>query len=128
DLFSCFFFQAEDGIRVRTVTGVQTCALPIFRLGRVPGPRRGACRRADAGPWPDSRIRGGRLKPTARPGAAAVLMAAVLVAIAVALALSSCAPRSQRADPKYDTRIKVPTYAKNGRHPRVVIDQAHRNV
>src|SRR5699024_11259088 len=25
-----FFFQAEDGIRVRNVTGVQTCALPIF--------------------------------------------------------------------------------------------------
>src|SRR5207248_5087922 len=25
----CFFFQAEDGIRGRTVTGVQTCALPI---------------------------------------------------------------------------------------------------
>src|SRR5207248_3655173 len=25
-----FFFQAEDGIRGRTVTGVQTCALPIF--------------------------------------------------------------------------------------------------
>src|SRR5437867_10217201 len=24
-----FFIQAEDGIRVRTVTGVQTCALPI---------------------------------------------------------------------------------------------------
>src|SRR5574339_1142608 len=24
-----FFFQAEDGIRVRLVTGVQTCALPI---------------------------------------------------------------------------------------------------
>src|SRR2546430_956046 len=24
-----FFFQAEDGIRVLTVTGVQTCALPI---------------------------------------------------------------------------------------------------
>src|SRR5207248_7910401 len=29
-----FFFQAEDGIRDRTVTGVQTCALPISR--RVP--------------------------------------------------------------------------------------------
>jgi len=28
-LFVCFFFQAEDGIRVRDVTGVQTCALPI---------------------------------------------------------------------------------------------------
>src|SRR6266705_4461343 len=26
-----FFFQAEDGIRDRTVTGVQTCALPILR-------------------------------------------------------------------------------------------------
>src|SRR5438128_10942041 len=32
DAFSCFcffFFQAEDGIRDATVTGVQTCALPI---------------------------------------------------------------------------------------------------
>src|SRR3989475_5001335 len=27
-----FFFQAEDGIRDLTVTGVQTCALPIFEL------------------------------------------------------------------------------------------------
>src|SRR5437016_8897390 len=26
----CFFFQAEDGIRDWSVTGVQTCALPIF--------------------------------------------------------------------------------------------------
>src|SRR6266481_7597149 len=26
-----FFFQAEDGIRDGTVTGVQTCALPISR-------------------------------------------------------------------------------------------------
>ena len=24
-----FFFQAEDGIRATSVTGVQTCALPI---------------------------------------------------------------------------------------------------
>src|SRR2546427_9075564 len=28
-----FFFQAEDGIRDLTVTGVQTCALPISRGG-----------------------------------------------------------------------------------------------
>src|SRR5688572_31634255 len=28
-LFVFFFFQAEDGIRDLTVTGVQTCALPI---------------------------------------------------------------------------------------------------
>src|SRR5690625_7427952 len=26
-----FFFQAEDGIRDGHVTGVQTCALPIYR-------------------------------------------------------------------------------------------------
>src|SRR5687767_9550513 len=28
-----FFFQAEDGIRDKLVTGVQTCALPIFLHG-----------------------------------------------------------------------------------------------
>src|SRR2546426_8072545 len=33
-LLSFFFFQAEDGIRDYKVTGVQTCALPIFRLQR----------------------------------------------------------------------------------------------
>src|SRR5438046_3360129 len=27
-----FFFQAEDGIRDWSVTGVQTCALPIFKM------------------------------------------------------------------------------------------------
>src|SRR5699024_11281190 len=30
--FFCFFFQAEDGIRDRNVTGVQTCALPIYTI------------------------------------------------------------------------------------------------
>src|SRR2546430_15412564 len=42
--FVFFFFQAEDGIRDLTVTGVQTCALPIclsesnrhLNLGKVP--------------------------------------------------------------------------------------------
>src|SRR6266540_1549979 len=33
-IFFCFFFffQADDGIRDRDVTGVQTCALPILPL------------------------------------------------------------------------------------------------
>src|SRR5699024_11886592 len=31
---SHFFFQAEDGIRDRNVTGVQTCALPILDYAR----------------------------------------------------------------------------------------------
>ena len=30
--FFFFFFQAEDGIRDWSVTGVQTCALPILYL------------------------------------------------------------------------------------------------
>src|SRR3990170_6378363 len=30
------FFQAEDGIRDDLVTGVQTCALPIFSAARLP--------------------------------------------------------------------------------------------
>src|SRR5688572_31609150 len=46
-VFFFFFFQAEDGIRDLTVTGVQTCALPISLqatcaecLGFVHGPPR----------------------------------------------------------------------------------------
>src|SRR5207245_8594346 len=35
-LVFCFFFQAEDGIRDATVTGVQTCALPISAGRRRP--------------------------------------------------------------------------------------------
>src|SRR5690625_7915822 len=31
-IIGIFFFQAEDGIRYGHVTGVQTCALPIFAL------------------------------------------------------------------------------------------------
>src|SRR5436305_8548469 len=30
--YVCFFFQAEDGIRDADVTGVQTCALPIYQV------------------------------------------------------------------------------------------------
>src|SRR5207244_7345407 len=33
--FVIFFFQAEDGIRDDLVTGVQTCALPIYERPRV---------------------------------------------------------------------------------------------
>src|SRR2546421_9571770 len=40
-LFFFFFFQAEDGIRDLIVTGVQTCALPIYL-------RRGVRRVGDA--------------------------------------------------------------------------------
>src|SRR2546430_8087461 len=45
-----FFFQAEDGIRDLTVTGVQTCALPIWAarpedsVGGLSKARRGSVR------------------------------------------------------------------------------------
>src|SRR5688572_10959091 len=41
-----FFFQAEDGIRDLTVTGVQTCALPICSNTLRPQERSGSRRRA----------------------------------------------------------------------------------
>src|SRR5256884_5331811 len=34
-IYVFFFFQAEDGIRDVAVTGVQTCALPIFGSDKV---------------------------------------------------------------------------------------------
>src|SRR2546427_5469822 len=39
EYFFFFFFQAEDGIRDLTVTGVQTCALPILGRPHVPAAR-----------------------------------------------------------------------------------------
>src|SRR5207248_4572399 len=92
-----FFFQAEDGIRARTVTGVQTCALPIWwpdqrRPGRLAGrPRvrhhdreidarrvpdrgqigRASCReraqRREVGRWGEEEARGEGAGATARP-------------------------------------------------------------
>src|SRR5437879_3129504 len=53
-----FFFQAEDGIRDTSVTGVQTCALPISRV--FDGP---AFTQARSKSWSYPRIRGGRPPP-----------------------------------------------------------------
>src|SRR5688572_31369133 len=47
-----FFFQAEDGIRDLTVTGVQTCALPISgtrRFGSTERPRKPRWKRKRGG-------------------------------------------------------------------------------
>src|SRR3989475_1670542 len=63
-----FFFQAEDGIRDLTVTGVQTCALPIFRRAvrsarsrprrARPGGRHALCRQSAARAEPRGAGRG----------------------------------------------------------------------
>src|SRR2546425_1855625 len=62
-LFVFFFFQAEDGIRDKLVTGVQTCALPISAppgsavptpepaRSRAPGHRRVGPPRSSACSW-----------------------------------------------------------------------------
>src|SRR5207244_10569155 len=62
-----FFFQAEDGIRDDLVTGVQTCALPIFLdfrpIGRL-------SHREKETRWRDAGIRRDSCGLTGRPGMA----------------------------------------------------------
>src|SRR5438132_2973650 len=41
--FFFFFFQAEDGIRDHCVTGVQTCALPIWTTRGRTAPASSTC-------------------------------------------------------------------------------------
>src|SRR2546425_2000667 len=74
-----FFFQAEDGIRDKLVTGVQTCALPISGLppvpagGDIPDRGRSAAARRPARPGAPLHQRGAapRGHPGARSGDAA---------------------------------------------------------
>src|SRR5205809_5903529 len=63
-----FFFQAEDGIRDVVVTGVQTCALPIF--ARAEGGLRGGSSWAPAVLGPAARFRasGDHRRIAAPPG------------------------------------------------------------
>src|SRR2546425_2195689 len=58
-----FFFQAEDGIRDKLVTGVQTCALPIYcELGGVLG----ACREMRPANRGARSVHSARFSPTLR--------------------------------------------------------------
>src|SRR5690606_39481638 len=57
-----FFFQAEDCIRYFHVTGVQTCALPIFRL-MASGPRCGLYEIQLPEMQPGSSIMPGKVNP-----------------------------------------------------------------
>src|SRR3989449_8016913 len=61
-----FFFQAEDGIRDVAVTGVQTCALPIWRSGYSMRAIASAARRRSISP-----SGGGRRSPNSPSGSAA---------------------------------------------------------
>src|ERR1039457_4667284 len=57
--FYFFFFQAEDGIRDYKVTGVQTCALPIWRVRRRHRPA--GCSRLEFTTWRGDRVHYGIL-------------------------------------------------------------------
>src|SRR5207253_7131817 len=55
-----FFFQAEDGIRDGHVTGVQTCALPIYHPPLAVLRRRAGRAQVPLPPAVEARDRGGR--------------------------------------------------------------------
>src|SRR6266542_3012465 len=76
-IYVFFFFQAEDGIRDATVTGVQTCALPIWGVAGPAGRRRGRTgrprhrergRRTVTGPSLPRVQPAGQRRPSRRPG------------------------------------------------------------
>src|SRR5438552_10829862 len=75
---SFFFFQAEDGIRDDLVTGVQTCALPIWNLllllplgaARAPPPARSRSRFPRAAPRRVADVDAGSPDPAVLPSRA----------------------------------------------------------
>src|SRR5690606_39638965 len=83
--FCDFFFQAEDGIRDFHVTGVQTCALPIFGPGstvdHTAWPR---CDAIDPHQWdPSASRKGERSRPLPFRPLAAQTQALDQLAVAV---------------------------------------------
>src|SRR5689334_4177911 len=77
--FFVFFFQAEDGIRDGTVTGVQTCALPILpsELAALHGSWRGSAASLRATAWRGPRVRYARIVRIAGDGLSIVNMLAL---------------------------------------------------
>src|SRR5690606_11429790 len=66
--YSVFFFQAEDGIRVFHVTGVQTCALPISGRGGAWPPSGGRYGQKNAPDEPGQTSQGGKTSMAGRGG------------------------------------------------------------
>src|SRR5207249_8743092 len=107
--FFCFFFQAEDGIRDRNVTGVQTC---VFRSGEPD-----ARRQAPAGAAVvDAPARGALTMRLA--------LAVVVTTLLVGLSARGVAPRSEerrvgkegrpRASPRREKKNKGTTCKAGG--------------
>src|SRR5437868_15339692 len=100
-----FFFQAEDGIRDRNVTGVQTCALPIFNLGESgDNSKAKPVRRGGAARW---RRREKSAEQLALEGAAGEVAADARGGAGVEIGRASCRERGAStvgADAVYDKR------------------------
>src|SRR6266704_1925928 len=67
-----FFFQAEDGLRDRNVTGVQTCALPISSPTAASGERTDPGGANAAGIWVSLRSAAGSVAPASMSRVATV--------------------------------------------------------
>src|SRR5699024_5410661 len=87
------FFQAEDGIRARNVTGVQTCALPILAVSA-------GLQSADRPTWLAALE--GSFVPNRHPGLAAVRNMHGIAALAVA---APDAPPPRWAPPEASPRV-----------------------
>src|SRR5258707_12427751 len=74
DVLFFFFFQAEDGIRDFGVTGVQTCALPIYRQTSF---RAGGGSRSEVSATGDRRKCQTYTASPAEPGGLPVMLGAV---------------------------------------------------
>src|SRR5207245_7237749 len=94
----CFFSQAEDGIRDATVTGVQTCALPICDESLLLYPSGGKARRillvgvGKSGEVTRSSIR----RAAAVAAKRARVLGATQLAFAVEIGRASCRERVAR--------------------------------
>src|SRR5437870_10419166 len=68
EIVAFFFFQAEDGIRDGHVTGVQTCALPIYSLAVRTTRLSGSARRSasETVAWKRSPCKGEKRKEIGR--------------------------------------------------------------
>src|SRR6266478_6955678 len=119
-IFFFFFLQAEDGIRDLTVTGVQTCALPISPRQTAPAAdaddvfpaaRRRFCRPLRAAEYA---LAPGRLSRTRRPLHLHGLRARCLTRLPSALAAQSL---SLRAYSGYHVLLSRPAGHRGAPHP-----------
>src|SRR2546427_12079907 len=101
--FFFFFFQAEDGIRDLTVTGVQTCALPISWDRWLSTPRIGAIMsrlRAGTCMWDSRWVRENSRRPLTEVGMMHWARWSATVAVAALVAAPLCGQGSGgAADP-----------------------------